>query len=134
MTKLKLIFSAAMFASLSLPAPGGELPRVWDAVCVVYSDSCPAIGTDGVIYLTTSGSTKFYNPAGGRLVAVNPNGVEKWAFSIRSEIKSSPAVGADGTIYFGGRDRRLYAVNPAGKAKWSFPTGGWVDSSPAVET
>jgi outer membrane protein assembly factor BamB len=48
------------------------------------------------------------------------------------EIKSSPAVGADGTVYFGSRDRKFYAVSAAGKLKWSVTTGGWVDSSAAL--
>jgi len=33
------------------------------------------------------------------------------------EIRSSPAVADDGTVYFGCRDRRLYALKPDGKAK-----------------
>jgi outer membrane protein assembly factor BamB len=134
MKQLEWIFCAAVFASLSRSARPAELPRVWDGVTVVFSDSCPAIDASGVIYLTMSGNAKFYDPAGGKLVAINPNGSEKWAYSIRSEIKSSPALGADGTIYFGGRDRKLHAVNSTGKAKWSFSTGGWVDSSPAIGT
>src|SRR5580704_3776528 len=112
--KLKLFFLAAVFAWLALPARAGELPRAWDSVRVVYSDSCPALDANGVIYLTMSGNGKFYDPADGKLVAINPDGTEKWAYAIRSEIKSSPAVGADGTIYFGGRDRRLHAINPSG--------------------
>jgi len=43
-----------------------------------------------------------------------------------------PAVGTDGTIYFGCRDRKFYAVRPDGKKKWEFKTGAWVDSSPAI--
>jgi outer membrane protein assembly factor BamB len=50
----------------------------------------------------------------------------------RVEIKSSPAVADDGTIYFGSRDRKLYAVTPQGKQKWTFATGAWIDSSPAI--
>jgi outer membrane protein assembly factor BamB len=41
-------------------------------------------------------------------------------------------VAADGTVYFGSRDRKLYAVTPEGKKKWAFKTGAWVDSSPAL--
>jgi outer membrane protein assembly factor BamB len=47
---------------------------------------------------------------------------------------SSPAIGADGTIYVGSgyMDRKLYAINPDGSQKWSFDTGGSVRSSPAI--
>jgi outer membrane protein assembly factor BamB len=45
---------------------------------------------------------------------------------------SSPAVGANGTIYVGSLDRNVYALNPDGTQKWKFVTGGTVGSSPAV--
>jgi len=47
-------------------------------------------------------------------------------------VESSPAVGADGTIYVGSRDYNLYALNPDGTQKWKFATNGEVWSSPAV--
>jgi outer membrane protein assembly factor BamB len=87
------------------------------------TDSSPAIGPDGTIYLGSL-HQKFW--------AVDSNGVIRWQFKTGSEIKSSPAIGDDGTIYFGCRDRKLYAVSPKGKKKWAFPTGAWVDSSPAL--
>ncbi|MFZ0887881.1 MAG: PQQ-binding-like beta-propeller repeat protein [Candidatus Binataceae bacterium] len=61
----------------------------------------------------------------------NP-GVEKWSFGTQNHIYSSPAVGADGTIYVGSHDDNLYAINPDGSLKWKYTTGGPVDSSPAV--
>ena len=64
--------------------------------------------------------------------AVTPQGGVKWAFKINSEIKSSPAIADDGTIYFGARDRKFYAVTPQGKLKWTFTAGAWIDSSPAI--
>jgi outer membrane protein assembly factor BamB len=66
------------------------------------------------------------------LLAVTPQGRKKWTFRINSEIKSSPAIAEDGTIYFGARDRKFYAVTSQGKLKWTFPTGAWIDSSPAI--
>ena len=46
---------------------------------------------------------------------------------------SSPAIGADGTIYVGGGDdRKLYAVNPNGTQKWAFTTTGNTTGSPAI--
>jgi outer membrane protein assembly factor BamB len=58
--------------------------------------------------------------------------VTRWQFKTGNEIKSSPAIGGDGTIYFGCRDRKFYAVRPNGKKKWEFTTGAWVDASPAL--
>jgi outer membrane protein assembly factor BamB len=59
-------------------------------------------------------------------------GVEKWAFAAGGEIYSSPAIGKDGTIYFGSWDKNLYAVKRDGSLKWAFPTGDIVWSSPAI--
>ena len=49
---------------------------------------------------------------------------------------SSPALGADGTLYVGSADQHLYAVNPDGTAKWAHPfaTNGYILSSPAIGT
>ena len=50
-------------------------------------------------------------------------------------MRSSPAIGADSTIYVGFyHDNSLYAINPDGTLKWSYQTGGYVDSSPAIGT
>ena len=56
----------------------------------------------------------------------------QWAPDLGSGIKSSPAIGADGTIYVGNRSRELLAVAPDGTIRWSFTTGGDIDSSPAL--
>ncbi len=65
-------------------------------------------------------------------MALRPNGSRKWAFAAGREIRSSPAVSNDGTVYFGCRDRKCYAVGSDGKKIWEFKTGAWVDSSPAL--
>lgn len=46
----------------------------------------------------------------------------KWRFGTQSMLYSSPAIGEDGTIYFGSGDPILYAVNSDGTLKWSFTT------------
>ncbi len=54
----------------------------------------------------------------------------KWRFEVERLTTSSPAIGADGTIYVGGT--YLYAINPDGTIKWIFKTEGPVQSSPAI--
>lgn len=60
------------------------------------------------------------------------DGDKKWEYSIPSSILSSPAIGADGTIYLGSADSNLYAMNPDGTKKWTFSAGSQVSSSPAI--
>ncbi len=57
---------------------------------------------------------------------------EKWKINIGDITDCSPAIGADGTIYIGGRDTYLYSINPNGSLKWKFKTGNIVHSSPAI--
>jgi outer membrane protein assembly factor BamB len=46
---------------------------------------------------------------------------------------SSPAIGTNGTIYFGSHDAKFYALSPDGEKRWEFATGGPVISSPALD-
>lgn len=60
-----------------------------------------------------------------------------WAFSFDRPpyhpiTLSTPAVGTDGTVYFGTFDGYLYALTPEGAERWEFQAGREVKSSPAV--
>ncbi len=58
-----------------------------------------------------------------------------WTYTAQAPIYTSPAIGADGTIYFGSDDSNVYAVNgKTGALKWSFATLSYVESSPAIGT
>lgn len=64
-------------------------------------------------------------------------GTKLWDFTTGNRIESSPAIGADGTIYVGSWDNKLYAVDASGSNKWSITVGGgssgtWFMSSPAI--
>lgn len=48
------------------------------------------------------------------------NGKLKWKFKTGGMIDSTPAIGPDGTIYFGSYDGNLYAVNQDGSEKWKY--------------
>jgi len=106
--------------------------------------SSPAIGPDGTVYLH----------AGSKLYALSPDGVLLWEAALDPEqateakvatitttaagLISSPAVGADGTIYLGSGSK-FYAIDPNGIERWSLETYSWWDeksglilSSPAI--
>jgi outer membrane protein assembly factor BamB len=91
-------------------------------------ESSPVIGPDGTIYLAAS------NPetARGAVIALNPDGSEKWRYEVGSRIPFSPTLGPDGTIYVGARNGNLYALNPDGSLKWQKNLGA-VTSSAAVD-
>jgi formylglycine-generating enzyme required for sulfatase activity len=56
----------------------------------------------------------------------------RWTLEDTGAYDSSPALGADGTVYVGTGDGKLLAVSPTGREKWVFGTGGPIHSSPAV--
>jgi len=77
---------------------------------------------------------KNYKKTSDNLYAIDPRGRnrKKWAFETGNWVSSSPAIGSDGTIYVGSKDKNLYAISPDGLKKWAFKTGGNVFSSPAI--
>jgi len=60
--------------------------------------SCPAIAAEGTIYV----GVDVGDASAGEILAVNPNGTERWRKIISDEwVDSSPAIAADGTVYIG---------------------------------
>jgi len=51
----------------------------------------------------------------GYFNALNPDGTLKWSYPTDCDIYSSPAIGPDSTIYFGGHDGYLYAIQGSGQ-------------------
>ncbi|KYK22871.1 hypothetical protein AYK21_03450 [Thermoplasmatales archaeon SG8-52-2] len=60
--------------------------------------SSPAISSDGTIYFGTNiGET-----SGGEIIALNPDGTERWRKKIAGLwVESSPSIAEDGTVYIG---------------------------------
>jgi len=115
----------ASFAE-GVAAVGAE-GKLWDRHIGESLDSGPALGPDGSIY---AGST------GGRLHALSPDGETQWVYQARGDwIAVPPAVGSEGTIYFGdGVDGGgyIYALTPEGQARWVHEVGDSVFSPPAL--
>jgi len=62
------------------------------------ASSSPAISSEGTIYI----GTHIGSMSGGDIVAVNPDGTERWRKRIANNwVESSPSIGEDGTVYIG---------------------------------
>lgn len=69
----------------------------------------------------------------GQGIGFGASGSQKWSFKTNGEIISSPAIGADGTVYIGSDDANLYAIDSGtGIMKWSYAMGAAVESSPLI--
>lgn len=80
-----------------------------------------SIGTDGTLYTVASVA------AGGAVVAINPDGTQKWEFNTVGGIDfGGVIIGSDGTLYASGgktggtlaKSDGLVALNPDGTLKW----------------
>ena len=95
----------------------------------------PVIGADGTIYIEMCAATVGGVAGFCGLFAINPDGTEKWQLNFTAGPPfssthagqfvgaSTPAIGADGTVYSQFDDQNVYAVNPDGTLKWEFVTG-----------
>ena len=54
-----------------------------------------------------------------------------WDITLTDEVRSAPAIRADGVVYVP-CDDGLHAVNPGGTLAWSFPTAERVEGGPAI--
>jgi outer membrane protein assembly factor BamB len=57
---------------------------------------------------------------------------QAWSLNIGCRSDSSPAIGRDGTIYFGAFDGKFWAVGREGTPKWTFQTDMEIKTAPAV--
>jgi large repetitive protein len=104
------------------PKPGDVIWTYGDASAGFYS--CPAVDPDGIIYAGSWDST---------LVALNPDGTERWHRKIERSIHEPLVLGADGILY-GAASDMLFAANPAdGSFSWStVVTDGKKFTSPSI--
>ncbi len=101
----------------------------WNFTPTVASsfDASPGISPDGYeVYVGARSAT------GGALYALYASdGSVKWSYPCGG-VLSSPAIGADGLIYFADTNGKIIALNPDGTEKWTFDSGLATSSSPAI--
>lgn len=122
----------------------GEIVWTFDTASIGYScnlRSSPAVDADGTIYFGTNSG----QPA-SMLIALRASGALKWTFTPANlpkdvpvdhfDIYSSPAIGADGLLYFGQEFGRVYALNAeTGTPQWLRETSSGITwSSPALSS
>jgi outer membrane protein assembly factor BamB len=93
--------------------PDGKITWTFEMGYGAINQCSPTVGPDGTIYIN-GGDSGNGNYA---LVAVTPDGTEKWRFKIWSQPRGSAVIGEDGVIYTAAH-RRIYAINPDGTKKW----------------
>lgn len=88
-----------------------------------------ALDTDGTVIVTTDKAT-----GQGNVVAVKPDGSQKWNTAIAGRMISSPAI-AKGRVYFGTKEsKQLVALNAAsGSTSWTYTVGDIIVASPTVD-
>ena len=117
--------------------PSGPTPGSWNSITeqgIFSSDvgnSAPAIATfpgkpnDGIAYVGNVDGLHALDVHSGTEIA-------GWPFKTPSDVDSAPAIGGDGTIFFGTADGTFYAVNPDGSVRFTYKAGGRISSSPAI--
>lgn len=108
----------------NLYALDGKTGKQKWAVEGVGGKGSPAIAKDGTVIMQGDN---------GRVVALDKTtGKAKWEFVLRSLTRSSPSIGADGTIYTVAGNT-LYALDSAdGNSIWEITLGKFGVSSPAI--
>lgn len=86
----------------------------------------PVIGDDETIYVVLADTL---------ICAISPERIEKWRFIAEGYIRYPPAVGHDGSLFFGTNTGKLYALNPDGSFKWIVHESSWtwsIQSPPVI--
>jgi hypothetical protein len=87
-----------------------------------YGNASPAVATDSTVYVGNGDGLRAFN---GR------SGAQKWLFP-SADVTCSPAIGADGTIFYGAKDGALNAVNANGTLRFKIVAGAQISSAPAI--
>lgn len=101
---------------LALHPSTGE--KIWEFQADGFIQDSFAVGSNGVLYFTCVDSNVY---------SLSATGSSRWKFLTGMEIRTTPALAADGTLYVG--SDKLYALDSAtGGLKWAFDAGGHVSS------
>lgn len=103
--------------------PGGNLR--WSYQTGDWVDSSPTLSHDETVVYAGSWDDSVYALSAA-------TGVKLWSFATGSLVAASPALDAEGNLYFGSSDGFFYSLTSTGALRWSYFVGDEMDSSPAV--
>lgn len=117
--------------------PDGSLKWISEAV-----PSYSPINSSAV--LSGGGDAVYFGNDGGEFHALSTaTGASLWSFSVASvhppdsttsvAITGAPAIGSDGSIYFGCENGYLYALDYDGSLRWAYAAAEPIRSSPAID-
>lgn len=118
--------SLSAFSTRNAGVPAGALK--WTVLLggkSTRNNSSPLVRDDGSICMGTTVGVSCVHPSDGHILP-------GWPFFAGGQVSATPALGADGTLYFGTEKGTFYAVNPNGSLKWSMTDLGRFRSSPAI--
>jgi outer membrane protein assembly factor BamB len=100
----------------------GNGTRWWEYNTSAPVWSSPTMVDNTTLYVTSAG-----------LMSFTLDGRMNWRVLQNISSRSSPAVSAEGVIYFGAEDGRLYAVARNGTPLWSYHTSAPIRNSPSID-
>jgi outer membrane protein assembly factor BamB len=103
--------------------PNGTLKWKYEVEGGRFVRSSPVIGPAGTVIIATKANGSSL-PA--KVLALSANGQKLWDYTVEGvhatpdDVYSTPAIGADGVIYFGAETSYLYAIGMDGNLRWKF--------------
>jgi outer membrane protein assembly factor BamB len=112
---------------------GGTISGATSPVLTLASIQTNDVGAYEVVVANAFGSVTS-QVATLTLTPATPGNV-RWQFLAGDIVASSPAIGADGTVYVGSWNGKFYALDGAtGAKRWEFQAGAILHSSPTIGT
>ena len=117
------IYLASGYKLLAISPNNGEIIWEFDFGGTVFHSSS-AICDDGIIYT----GIEIGDRDGGEIVAVNPDGTERWRERIsNSYVDSSPCIGSNGTIYISSTSGTKSSLHAFGRPDPNAPEAPSID-------
>jgi outer membrane protein assembly factor BamB len=126
----RLWFASILFVSLLKLCAQQPGDKLWERGLGV-TDGSVAIDADGTMYVSTGA---FGGSGGSKIFALTPDATLRWEASPGSNLGTSVALGADGSLYVASQapNPALYAMARDGSTKWSFTAQDNITTTPAV--